>query len=70
MSRRETKTLERASPGKRVKRANSQGECALIRVRGLWRCAPLCAQSKHDRRLVTEPVDDTKLASLSVIEQE
>ena len=29
-----------------------------------------CAPSKHDRRLVTEPVNDTKLASLSVIEQE
>ena len=70
MLRRETKSLERGSPGKRVKRATSQDECALIRVRGLWRCAPLCAQSKQDRRLVTEPVNDTKLASLSVIEQE
>ena len=70
MSRRETKTLERRSPGKRVKRAGSQGECALIRVRGLWRCALFCAPSKHDRRLVTEPVNDIKLASLSVIEQE
>ena len=29
-----------------------------------------CAQSKHDKKLVTEPVNDTKLASLSVIEQE
>ena len=40
MSIGETKTLERESPGKLVKRAGSQGECALIRVRGLWRCAP------------------------------
>ena len=32
--------------------------------------APYCAQSKQDRRLVTEPVNDTKLASLFVIEQE
>ena len=53
-----------------MKRAGSQGECALIRVRGLWCCAPFCAQSKQDRKLVTEPVNDTKLASLSVIEQE
>ena len=29
-----------------------------------------CAQSKQDRRLVTDSVNDTKLASLSVIEQE
>ena len=50
-----------------MKRAGSQGECALIRVRGLWRCALFCALSKHDRRLVTEPVNDTKLASLSVM---
>ena len=64
MLRRETKTLERGSPGK------WQGECALIRVRGLWCCAPFCAQSKQDRKLVTEPVNDTKLASFSVIEQE
>ena len=28
-----------------------------------------CAQSKQDRRLVTDPVNDTK-AGLSVIEQE
>ena len=70
MSRRETKTLERGSPGKRVKRAGIQGECALIRVRGLWHCAPCCVPSKQDWRLVTEPVNDTKLASLSVIEQE
>ena len=71
MLRRETKTLERGSPGKRVKRARNQGECALIRVRGLWCCAPFCASSsKQDRRLVTKPVNDTKLASLSVIEQE
>ena len=70
MLRRGTKTLERGSPGKRVKRAGSQGECALIRVRGLWRCAPFCVQYKQDRRLVTEPVNDKKLASLSVIEQE
>ena len=53
-----------------MKRAGSQGECALIRVRGLWRCAPFCAQSKQDRRLVTKPVNGTKVASLSVIEQE
>ena len=65
--RRETKTLERESPGKLVKRA-SQGECALIRVCGLWRYSPFYAQSKQDRRLVTEPVNDTKLSSLSVIE--
>ena len=51
-----------------MKRASSQGECALIRVRGLWCCA-FCAPSKQDRRLVTEPVNDTKLVSLSVIEQ-
>ena len=70
MLRQETKTLERRSPGKLVKRAGSQGECALIRVRELWRCAPYCAPSKQDRRLVTEPVNDKKLASLSVIEQE
>ena len=68
--RRETKTLECGSPGKRVKRAGSQGECALIRVHGLWCCAPFCAQSKHDRRLVTDPVKDTKLTSLSIIEKE
>ena len=66
MSRRITKTLERGSPGRLVKRAGSQGECALIRVRGLWRCAPFCAQSKQDRKLVTKP----KLTSLSVMEQE
>ena len=59
MSRRETKTLERGSPGKLVKRAGSQGECALIRVRGLWRCASFCPQPKQDRKLVTEPVNDT-----------
>ena len=53
-----------------MKRAGSQGECVLIRVRGLWRCALFCAPSKHDRRLVTDQVKDTKLASLSVIEQE
>ena len=35
MLRRETKTLERVNPGKRVKPAGSQGECALIRVRGV-----------------------------------
>ena len=70
MFRRETKTLEQRSPGKRVKRAGSQGECVLIRIRGLWHCAPCCMPSKQDRRLVTEPVNDTKLASLSVIEQE
>ena len=70
MLRRETKTLERGSPGKLVKRAGSQGECALIRVRGLWHCAPCCVPSKQDRRLVTEPVNDTKLTSLFVIEQE
>ena len=70
MLRQETKTLERESPGKLVKRAGSQCECALIRVSGLWRCAPFCAQSKQDRRLVTEPVNDTELASLSVIEQQ
>ena len=29
-----------------------------------------CAPSKQDRRLVTDPVNDTKLASLSAIEQE
>ena len=70
MLRRETKTLERGSPGKRVKWAGSQGECALIRVRGLWCFAPFCKQYKQDRRLVTKPVNDTKLVSLSVIEQE
>ena len=53
-----------------MKRAGSQGECALIRVRRLWRRTLSCTPSKQDRRLVTEPVNDTKLASLSVIEQE
>ena len=53
-----------------MKRAGSQGEGALIRVRRLWRCALFCAPSKQDRRLITEPVNDIKLASLSVIEQE
>ena len=53
-----------------MKRAGSQGECALIRVLGVWCCALFCAPSKQDRGLVTEPVNDTKLASLSVIEQE
>ena len=53
-----------------MKRAGSQGKCALIRVRGLWCCALFYAPSEQDRRLVTEPVNDTKLASLSVIEQE
>ena len=66
MLRQVTKTLERGSPGKRVKRAGSQGGCVLIRVCGPWRCARFCAQSKQDRRLVTEPVNDTKLAGLSV----
>ena len=47
--------LERRSPGKRVKRAGSQGECALIRVRGLWRGALFCAPSKQDRRLAVLP---------------
>ena len=68
--RRQTKTLEWGSPRKLVKQAGSQGECALIRVHRLCCCALFCAPSKQDRRLVTEPVDDTKLASLSVIEQE
>ena len=53
-----------------MKRAGSQGGCALIRVRGLWRYAVFFAPSKHDRRLITEPVNDTKLANLSLIEQE
>ena len=53
-----------------MKRAGGQGDCALIRVRGLWRWALFCAPSKQDRRLVTEPVNDTKLASLFVIAQE
>ena len=51
-----------------MKQAGSQGECALIRVRRLWHCALLYAPSKHNRKLVIEPVNDTKLASLSVIE--
>ena len=51
--------LELGSPGKRVKRAGSQGECALIRIRGLWHFAPCCTPSKQDRRLVIEPVNDT-----------
>ena len=50
-----------------MKRSGGQGECALIRVR---RLCSFCAPSKQDRRLVTEPVNDTKLASLSVIAQE
>ena len=50
-----------------MKRAGSHGECALIRVRGLWCCAPFCAQSKQDRKLVTEPVNDTKLAALQKV---
>ena len=45
-------------------------ECVLIRVRELWHCAPCWVPFKQDRRLVTEPMNDTKLASLSVIEQE
>ena len=49
-------------------RAGSQGECVLIGVRGLWRCALLCAPSQQDRKLLNMPVNDTKLASLSVIE--
>ena len=53
-----------------MKRAGSKGECALIRVHGLWRCAPCCAPSKQDWRLVNEPVNATKLAGLSLIEQE
>ena len=53
-----------------MKQAGSQGDCALIRVHGLWHCALFCTPSKQDRRLVIEPVNDTKLASLSVIEQE
>ena len=53
-----------------MKRAGSQGECALIRVRGLRRCALFYAQSKQNRRLVTEPMNDTKFAGLSVIAQE
>ena len=53
-----------------MKRAGSQGECTLIRVRGLWGAVLFCALSKQNRRLITEPVNDTKLASLSVIEQE
>ena len=35
---------------------------ALIRVHGLRRCALFSAPSKQDRRLVTKPVNDTKLA--------
>ena len=53
-----------------MKRVGSQGECALIIVRGLWRWALFCTPSKQDKRLVTEPVNDAKLASLSVIELE
>ena len=47
-----------------MKLGSSQGECALIIVHGLCHCALFCSPSKHDRRLVTEPVNDTKLASL------
>ena len=46
-----------------VKWAGSQSECALIRVPGLMRCALYCTPSKQDK----EPVNDTKLVSLSVI---
>ena len=53
-----------------MKRAGSQGECALIRVRGLRRCALFCAPSKQDKRLVTDPVKDTKFAGPSVIVEE
>ena len=53
-----------------MKRASSEGDCALIRVCGLWHCAPCCVPSKQDRRLVNEPVNITKLAGLSAIEQE
>ena len=53
-----------------MKRAGGQGEHALIRVCGLWHCAPCCAPSRPDRRLINKPVNDTKLAGLSVIEQE
>ena len=52
-----------------MKRASIHGECALIRVRRLWYCAPCCVLSKQDRTLVTEPVNDTKLASLSVTQE-
>ena len=53
--------MERRSPEKLAKQADSQlGEC----------CAAYCAPSKQDRRLVTEPVNATKLAGLSVFEQE
>ena len=52
-----------------MKQAGSQGECVLIRVADFG-AVLFCAPSKYDRRLVTEPVNDTKLASLSVIEQE
>ena len=51
--------MERRSPGKLAKRADL-GDC----------CAAHCAPSKQDRRLVTEPVNATKLAGLSVFEQE
>ena len=61
MLRRQTKIMERRSPGKLAKWADSQfGEC----------CAAHCAPSKQDRRLATEPVNATKLAGLSVFEQE
>ena len=60
MLRRQTKILEQRSPGKLAKRADSQGEC----------CATHYAPSKQDRRLVTEPVNATKLVGLSVSEQE
>ena len=53
-----------------MKRAGSKGECALIRVCGLWRCAPCCAPSKQGRRLVNKPGNATKLAGLYLIEQE
>ena len=55
--------------GKLVKWAGSC-ECVLIKIRGLWRCALVCALSKQDWRLVTKPVNNTMLASLSVNEQD
>ena len=85
MPRWQTKIQEWRSPGKRVRRAGSQGECALIRDRRRWRHRFMRLHKSHksmmavilvvccyrrDGRLVTEPGGSTKFSGLSVIEPE
>ena len=65
-----TKILELRSPGKRVKLAGIQGECALIRDGGGWRGTPHSCHYRRDGRLVAEPGSSTKFAGLSVIKPE